>query len=303
MKKIITPLICSIFSLIIISSVAGQQKWLNLNYGDDQMVGQQLDIYLPDGDKEAWPVVIVIYGSAFFGNDLKDRAYETLGQHLLKAGFSVVTINHRASTEAIFPAQIHDVKAAIRFLRAHADQYKLDQNFIGITGYSSGGHLASMAGTTNGLRNFILNGTSIELEGEVGSFQQENSYVNAVVDWFGPTDFLIMDSCGSTMQHDAPDSPESTLIGGPIQENIVKSRLADPATYIHSGTPPFLIIHGDEDPLVPLCQSEWLHKNLDEKGIDNHLVVVNGGKHGPGVFTEKYFKMMVEFFLNELSKI
>ena len=265
------------------------KNWENVNYADDTLVSHRLDIYLPRVTKPHYPAVIVVYGSAFFGNDMKQIAYKTLGAPLLNSGFAVITVNHRSSRDAIFPAQIQDLKAAVRFIKANGDKFQIDTSFIGITGYSSGGHLSAMMGTS---------GSVAQLEGQVGNYTSYSSSVNAVVDWFGPTDFQSMDSCGSEMVHDAPDSPESILIGGPIQDNDERCALANPISYIDSDDPPFLILHGDTDPLVPHCQSEKLFQGLQDAGVSSQFVLVPQAGHGPGLFEEEYFKMMCDFFLN-----
>ena len=128
-----------------------------------------------------------------------------------------------------------------------------------------------------------------------------SSHVNAVVDWFGPTDFLIMDQCGSKLAHDAINSPESQLIGGAIQDHPQKVLEANPLHYISKKTPPFLIIHGNKDKLVPYCQSEVLVKALEEKGIPSELVLIEEGKHGPGGFGRSIHQKMGNF-LNQFNK-
>jgi acetyl esterase/lipase len=276
--------------------------WKDLNYTGDTMVYHMLDIYLPKIEKPSYPVVILIYGSGWLGNNLKESAFETLGEALLDSGFAVVTPNHRSSSDAKFPAQTHDIKAAIRFIRANAEQFQIDTSFIGISGFSSGGHLATLAGTSGGVKQYTVGATTFDLEGNIGQHTTYSSSVNAVVDWFGPTDFLVMDSCGSSMVHNAPNSPESSLIGGPIQDNKDKCALANPITYIDANDPPFLILHGDEDPLVPYCQSELLFDALQESNAPSQFILVPEGQHGPGLFEEEYFKMMSDFFLKVLSE-
>jgi len=278
------------------------KSWIDLNYADDTMKYHRLDIYLPQVKKPTYPVVFLIYGSAWFGNDRKGNDLNTIGKALLDAGFAVVTPNHRSSKDAIFPAQIHDVKAAVRFVRANAKDYQIDTSFIGITGSSSGGHLAALAGTSGFVRQYKVNLTTVDIEGNVGKYTGFNSDVDAVVDWFGPTDFQKMDSCGSSMVHNAPDSPESSLIGGTIQDNDEKSALANPITYIDSTDPSFLIFHGTADSLVPYCQSDLLYKDLQKAGVKSQFVLVPDAQHGPGLFEAKYFKMMVDFFTTELNK-
>lgn len=277
------------------------QKWSNLNYADDNLMGHLLDIYLPAKGTPPYPVIITIAGSAFFSDSSKHWAFD-IGKPLLKHGFAIVAVNHRSSRDAIFPAQINDIKGVVRFLRANAQKYNLDTNFVGITGTSSGGHLSSMMGTSRGVTNYTIGDKTMNVEGDVGGNLKMSSHVDAVVDWFGPTKFQIMDSCGSTMVHDASDSPESILIGGPIQENDELCALANPITYIDKNDPPFLIIHGDADPLVPHCQSIILHETLISKGVESEMISVPGGGHGDGVFIDKYIEKMVKFFKDKKNK-
>ena len=277
-------------------------SWKDINYADDTLVSHRMDVYLPEIDKASYPVVIIIYGSAFFGNDLKQKAYKALGEPLLNSGFAVVTVNHRSSRDAIFPAQIQDIKAAVRFIKANGNKFRIDTSFIGITGYSSGGHLSTMAGTSGSVQLMTINSASAQIEGSVGNYTSYSSSVDAVVNWFGPADFQSMDSCGSTMVHDAPDSPESILIGAPIQDNDDLCALANPISYIDPDDPPFLIFHGDADPLVPHCQSEMLFEALQKAGVSSRFVLVPEAGHGPGLFEEEYFRMMTDFFLAAYKK-
>jgi len=260
-----------------------------------------MDIYLPETGEEPFPVVVVIAGSAFFGNDTKVPAFRRIGAPLLEAGYAVFAINHRSSRKAIFPAQINDVKAAVRFIRAHATKYRLDTDNIGIAGDSSGGHLSAMMGTSRNVETHTIGSVSLSLEGSVGAHLDESSSVDAVVDWYGPTSFHAMDACGSEMVHDAPDSPESILVGGPIRERDEMSALADPITYVDASDPPFLILHGDADPLVPHCQSELLYEALQAAGVESKLIIVPGGDHGEGMWIDTYIDEMVAFFDTHLK--
>jgi len=273
-----------------------KREWANIDYVGDGIEAHRLDIHLPETGEGPFPVVIVIYGSAWFSDDLKDTAFNTLGPSLLQSGFAVVAINHRASTDAIFPAQIHDVRAAVRFIRANAASYGIDTSFVGVTGYSSGGHLASFLGTAGNTMQQTVNSVTVDLEGSLGEYPSASIRVDAVVDWFGPTDFQIMDSCGSEMIHSAENSPESSLVGGPIQEMDEMCALANPVTYVDANDPPFLIIHGDADPLVPSCNSEELYDTLKGSGVPAEFILVPGGGHGPGVLTHTYFQKMTDFF-------
>jgi len=293
-----------IFVILISIHCSCQQNhpdWADINYADDGLVSHQMDIYLPDKGGDAYPVVVIIYGSGFGANDLKRTAFKTLGKPLLKSGFAVASVNHRSSRDAIYPAQIHDIKAAVRFIRGRGAEYKIDTSFIGITGYSSGGYLSALAGTSGSVRQMALDSESVFLEGDVGSYSGYRSSVDAVVDWFGPIDFPTMDSCGSSMIHDAPDSPESILIGGPVQEHKLRCALANPITYIDADDPPFFILHGENDSLVPYCQSAMFHEALHSAGVSSQFILVPRAKHGPGLFEKSYFRMMCDFFLRELK--
>lgn len=291
-----------IFCLISLRSFSQQysKSWKGVNYASDTMVYHDLDIYLPEKTQTNYPVVVVIYGSAWFGNNFKGMAMQTLGKPLVDAGFAVVSPNHRSSKDSVFPAQINDIKAAIRFVRANAVKYQFDTGFIGITGYSSGGHLAALAGTSDGVKYYSIGKLTEDIEGNVGPNTSFSSDVDAVADWFGPTDVRIIDSCRSGAGHITPNSPEAILIGGPIKDNFVKCAFVNPITYINSDDPPFLIFHGDKDPLVPICQSELLNAALQKAKVSSQFIIVPGGQHGPGLLEEKYYRVMVDFFNEQL---
>ena len=277
--------------------------WKDLNYAGDTLKFHNLDIYLPKEPKASYPVIISIYGSAWMANNMKGADLSILGKPLLDAGFAVVVPNHRSSMDAKFPAQINDIKAVIRFVRANAAKYQFDTTFIGITGSSSGGNMAAMAGTSRYIKSYTIGKTTVDLEGDLGSYTNYSSSVNAVVDWFGPTNMLLMDSCGGTdFIHNSATSPASLYIGGAIQENKEKTLLASPTTYINANNPPFLIFHGDKDRVVPHCQSEIFYQALQKAKVQSQFYLVPEGQHGPGVQKEPYLKMMVDFFVAELNK-
>ena len=285
------------------SAIASSKSWIDVDYAGDGIIGHKLDVFLPKKGKAPFPVVVTIYGSAFFSNSSKGSCFrDGFGQTLLENGFAVVSINHRSSRDSIWPAQLHDIKAAIRFIRGNANVFSLNTAFVGVTGFSSGGHLSAMLGVTSHSKNAEVQGLAIDLEGNVGKFLTESSHVDAVVDWFGPTDFLIMDDCGSTMKHNDAQSPESTLVGGAIQDNKAKTALANPLSYVGKNDPPFLIFHGNKDPLVPHCQSEKLYEKMQKEGVASQLVIIEGGGHGPGVMIDTYYAQMVAFFKSKGGK-
>jgi acetyl esterase/lipase len=231
-----------------------------------------LDLFLPKGDG-SFPLIIWIHGGAFrAGSKENNRA-----RRMVARGYAVASINYRLSQVAIFPALVHDAKAAVRWLRAHAAEYHLDPQRFGVWGGSAGGYLAAMLGVVQGIP---------ELEGDLGN-PHISSRVQAVCDWYGPSDFLRMNDVVGTMDHNAPDSPESQLIGAPIREHPDLVAKANPITYITEERaqdfPPFLIMHGGHDLTVIPNQSELLHNALVEAGADVTLVILGGLGHGfPG---------------------
>lgn len=281
------------------------EKWTDIDYAGDGLQGHKMDIYLPkDANNAPFPVIIYIGGSAWTSNNVKGIAAGRGGIFLDK-GFAVAGVNHRSSGEAKFPAQINDIKGAVRFLRANASKYKLDPNFIGIIGDSSGGHLAALMGTSGSVKEYTIGEKTLNIEGNVGDNLKESSSVEAVVDLFGPTVFYKMNSqrISGGMEHDAANSPESSLIGGPIQENHDLCDLANPLTYIDANDPAFLIIHGDRDALVPLGQSILLRDALTEKKVKNEMFTVEGAGHEDArIFSPPYSDKMVEFFTQEKDK-
>ncbi|MBN1116144.1 MAG: prolyl oligopeptidase family serine peptidase [Bacteroidales bacterium] len=275
-------------------------KWTDINYADDNEIYHLLDIYLPATEKEAYPVVVYIYGSAWYSNNQKGADINTIGSALLDAGYAVVTPNHRSSGDTLFPGQIHDIKAAIRFLRGNSELFKLDTSFIGISGSSSGGHLAALAGTSGLVIEFTIDSITMNIEGNLGSYTSFSSEVDAVCDWFGPTDLLVIDSCRGSSFGAPGQTPEEVLIGESKTENKTRFKLANPISYVDSTNPPFLIFHGDADNVVPYCESELLHNALLLSGIESEYFLIPGGQHYTGVHNSSNISKMIEFF-NEIS--
>ena len=233
---------------------------------------QKLDLYIPAADGP-YPLIIWIHGGAFrMGSKADDVPLECLDR-----GYAVASINYRLSQHALFPAQIQDCKAAVRWLRSFAYLYNLDANRIVAWGPSAGGHLAAMLGTAGRVRAF-----------DVGDNLQVTSQVKAVIDYYGPTDFLQMDAhrLADGMVHDDADSPESELVGGPIQQNREAVQRANPVSYVTTDAPPFLIVHGDHDPLVPYHQSTLSGGSTGTRQCAGHLLHGRRRRtwriHGPG---------------------
>ena len=279
MIQIVVPLILILF-LVAVTLVLAQRRGSaeapkvpegvtvhrDVAYVTDGHERQKLDLYVPDTG-ENLPLIIWVHGGAWRGGDKT----HSIRMEYLKTGYAGASINYRLSQHAIFPAQIEDVKSAVRWLRANAATYRLDPNRFAAWGSSAGGHLVAMLGTTGDVAAF-----------EVGEHLQVSSRVQAVVDYFGPTDFLQMDaqSLPDGLVHDAPDSPESQLVGGPIQEHKDRVASANPITYVSKDDSPFLIVHGDQDKLVPYHQSVLLKDALEEAGVRVTFYRVEGGGHG-----------------------
>jgi len=236
---------------------------------------------------EPMPVVVWIHGGAWRAGSKEG----TRTAALAASGYFTASIEYRLSREAKFPAQIEDCKCAIRYLRAHAKDYGIDPERIGVWGSSAGGHLVALLGTSGGVA---------DLEG-TGGWADQSSRVQAVCDFYGPSDFTRMGG-----RHLAPNSPESQLIGGPVLENKDKCAKANPITYVTPDDPPFLIVHGEEDPVVPIGQSELLYEALKKAGVEAAFVRVKGGRHGFRGDTdpspERISEMVVEFFDRHLNR-
>ena len=247
-----------------------------LAYGADSP-NQLTDLYVPAGDGP-WPLVVSIHGGAFMHGDRTGDLHAVPA--LLGRGYAVASVGYRLSGEAIFPAGVLDVKQAVAFLRARAAELNLDPSFFAAWGRSAGGHLSAMLGVTSGQATEF---------GRPG----DDSSVQAVVDWYGPSDFLAMDAqfaagppTGETppvLNHDGPESPESRWLGGPIQELPDIAARANPITYVTSEAgplPPFFLAAGTSDHLVPHQQTLILADALREHGTPVVLHVLKDAPHG-----------------------
>ncbi len=251
--------------------------------------GHLLDLYLPESPAaEPVPLLIWSSGSAFFSDDGKAGAVEAAA-HFNSIGWAVAGVSVRSSSQARFPGQVHDIKAAVRWLRAHAGEYGLDADRFATMGDSSGGWTATMAG---------LAPAAAELEGDLG-VTGVSSAVQAVVDLYGPTDFLQMDAhmipgaldefnamVNTTDGHADAHSPESCLLGAPIHAVPELAAAANPVAYVSAAAPPMLIVHGVADQLVPHHQSELLYAALVVAGTDATFVSIPGNRHEKPYLTD-----------------
>ncbi len=250
----------------------GTEVIRDLSYIENGHARQTLDVYVPAQAEEKLPLVVWIHGGGWRSGD-KQRCPALF---LLKEGYVVASINYRLSQDAVFPAQIQDCKAAIRYLKTHAERFHIDPRRVGVWGSSAGGHLVALVGTSGGIA---------DLEHPESPESEFTSTVQAVCDYYGPTDFVNIEKQVTTkrplVMPNSAESPESKLLGGAIQENIETAKAASPVSYITKDDPPFLIVHGDSDPLVPVAQSKTLQEKLTATGVDSELIIVEGGGHGP----------------------
>lgn len=252
----------------------------DVEYGKGGERALKLHILRPKtAPKDAMPVLVWIHGGGWQGGS-KDSGIGRLAKYA-ERGYCCASIEYRFSKEAVFPAQIEDCKCAIRFLRAKAKEYQLDPDRIGVWGSSAGGHLVALLGTSAAIK---------ELEGK-GGWPEQSSRVQAVCDFCGPADF--------PKWGDTAHPAVLALFGGKVKEKAELAAKASPVTHISKDAPPFLIVHGDEDKVVPLDQSESLNAALKKAGIDVTLHVVKGGGHGFG--GPEIDKLVADFFDKHLK--
>lgn len=300
-----TSLLAIAFAIFLISGNKRNSNFSSseANYTDlayaNLSSSQKLDLYLPTTGSKPYPVVVVIHGGGFvFGDKIEGFGLPPI-DFLLAAGYAVASINYRFISEAIYPAQVFDAKAAIRFLRANADQYNLNSQKIGVFGASAGGNLAARLGTTCGVS---------ELEGsELGNADQ-SSCVQAVVDWFGPIDFLEMDAqfigTHCSQNQDKSDAPESKLVDTALQQTILAVKQTNPLKYIKADAAPFFIQHGTDDCTIPPAQSQDLADALRESIGSERVtyLALEGAGHGGKPFEKSQNLNLVIRFLDKYLK-
>lgn len=241
---------------------SGYASHTDLVFGEAKGKPLTLDLFLPKNPIRSVPLIMYIHGGGWRG---LSKSWCPYPMRFLALEYAVASINYRLVPEATFPAQLHDCKAAVRWLRAHAQEYGLLGDRIGVWGDSAGGHLAAMLGVT---------GDRPELEGDGGT-PGVSSKVQAVCDWFGPTELVSI--AGATA--DDPESFVAQFIGGAVTENMELARAASPVTYVSGDAAPMLIMHGDVDRQVPLSQSVALYEALWRAGAEVRLHIVHGGAH------------------------
>jgi acetyl esterase/lipase len=236
----------------------------------------ELDLWVPDAAGPP-PVVVWVHGGAWMGGNRRllppGLRPGQLFEELLAAGLAVATIEYRHAREAAFPAQLHDAKAAVRWLRHHGDRLGIDPGRVGIAGESAGGHLAALVALTAG---------SPDLEGDVGVVGP-SSAVDAVVDWYGVAsaetmpEFELPPEVAAVLPPEALVAPLDVLLDG---VDAATRAAVSPVAHVRPGAPPFLLVHGTADTVVPYAQSETLAAALQAAGVDVRLEPVPGAEHG-----------------------
>ncbi|MCE7698159.1 MAG: alpha/beta hydrolase [Methanobacterium paludis] len=281
------------------SNVNPIQSWTNAVYAHVS-AAEKMDVYLPNSTGP-YPVIIVIHGGAFKVGDKNGQELRSIKQPALNRGYAVVSINYRLSSEAKFPAQINDVKAAIRYIRANSYQYDINPNKIAVYGSSAGGYLAALAGTS---------GDVIELQDPNLGNSNVSDKVQAVVDLYGPINFSTIDeqfkeSGISGKTHNSSSSPESLLMGKNIASIPDQVAKANPETYISKEDPAFFIQHGSVDKLVPYQQSiDFANKLKSVIGNEKvYIEIIQGAGHiDPQFTTTDNIKKILDFLDTNLNQ-
>jgi acetyl esterase/lipase len=252
---------------------------------DDRELG--LDIYMPRGVEDP-QLLVWIHGGRWLYRTKED--INTLA--LVEEGFAIASIDFRLSVDEPFPAQIHDIKAAIRFLRANAETYGYEATRIGVHGRSSGGHLTSLVGVTNGVK---------ELEGELGDHLDVSSDVQVAVSYFGASNLTTILDQSTPFGVMLRGPALALLLGGPMEATAELAELASPVFHVDAQDPPLLLLHGDQDPQMPINQAHELHGVYKEHELPVHLEVIHGAKHGtPEFFDAKRTELVAEFLKEHL---
>lgn len=239
------------------------------------------------GSKETYPAVLFVSGGGFMANGKNNSVQQRVA--LAEAGYVVASIECRVVPTALFPSPLEDVKTAVRYLRANAQKWGIDPNHIAVMGESAGGYLAALVGTTSGTKTF-----------DKGEYLEQSSDVQAVIDLYGLSDLTRVgaDFPESVQKvHESPAAPEALLLNGAaVKETPEKAAAANPINYISKATPPFLLMHGDQDNVVSPSQTELLHQALIKNGIDSTRYIVKGAGHnGPEFYQPELIQVMINF--------
>ena len=278
-----------LFCVTVVSISLGQSKreLKDIVYAEVSAQKLLLDIYFPQGNTNTSPYLVVwVHGGAWHSGS---KASPPLS--FVRSGYALASIDYRLSGEAKFPAQIHDIKAAIRYLRANAGRYGYNPDKIIIAGSSAGGHLAALVGVTNHDKF---------LEGDLGQFKGTNSSVQAIINYYGPTNFTTILK-QSTPHGVGVRGPAMALLLGQTVENAPElAKKASPVLQVDANDPPLLIFHGDQDIQVPINQSHELVGAYKRNNLKVHLEVVHGGGHSDTPYFDPEYQSITEKFLADV---
>ena len=269
--------------LLLNSSIAANET--KIIKGIEFAESLALDLYLPETDREEGkpPLIVYVHGGAWRSGSRDSVPIRAMTEH----GFAIASVDYRLSPQAEFPANVHDIKAAIRFLRAKANDYGYNATRISIVGSSAGGHLAALVGVTNGNK---------ELEGTVGDFLDQSSDVQAIVSFYGASNLTSILSQSTPHGLKVRTPALDLLLGGSPEEKVDLARLASPVFHVDRNDPPLLLVHGDQDPQMPINQSHELKGAYKKVGALVRFDVVHGGTHGGDKFyTDEQLKTVAEF--------
>jgi acetyl esterase/lipase len=247
----------------------GARHLANIAYATGDGRALALDLHLP-ADVASPALVVYVHGGAWRDGDKSEYP-----EFLVARGYAVASVDFRSSGDARFPANVHDIKAAIRFLRAQASQYGYRSARIAIAGSSSGGHLAALVGTTNGLA---------ELEGTSGEYLRESSAVQAIVSWFGASNVSTILMQSTTFGRSMREPALRQLLGTLPEENPALGTLASPVTHVGPGDPPAMLLHGALDRQMPVNQSLELEAAYRSAGLPVETMILAGTGHGGEAF-------------------
>lgn len=246
----------------------------------------KLDIIYPEDPEKLYPCIVWICGGAWLAMDRSAHLPYLAG--LARSGFVVASVEYRTSNDAIYPAQVIDVKSAIRYLRAHSKRYRIEPERFGVMGESAGGYLTAMAALAN------------DPAFDVGEYPEYSSKVQAACPWYPPTDVTGFPYPSPL---EAAASPESLLLGMNVMLHQEEALQACPVSYVSKDAPPFMIIHGTDDHTVPFAQGEILHDKLEAAGCDVTLIAIDGADHADKqFFQEETWKRITGFFHDKLDQ-
>ena len=264
------------------ATVAHEPSIRNVEYAVADRQQLLLDVYQP-ADAQKSPLIVWVHGGAWRAGSKSNVPIERLVDH----GFAIASVDYRLSPVATFPAQVHDIKAAIRYLRANAGTYKVDPEQLIIAGSSAGGHLAALAGVTNGVA---------ALEGSIGEHLSESSEIQGIISFFGASNLRTILSQSTPHGLSVRVPALKLLLGGQPADRQDLAKLASPVEHVDGADPPLLLIHGDQDPQMPINQAHELHGKYRHLKLPVAFEVVHGGAHGgKGFFDDEMLDRVADY--------